>query len=124
MSAKNRSSRARRLCQVAHLSTVAFVIAFITCDFLDGDLSEFFFKQIQIKRVVVMAEAPKDVAAGERLNLPPLRPTPVSTLLFQNDFRFQLKKEIQRTLNFRRRQTPVQRIVYATQPPTKSISPA
>lgn len=110
--------------KLTHLATVVFVIGAIAFDVLDVDLSDFALKQGQIKRVAIVAEAPKSTESAARLILPTWHPSHADKLFLQPSVRFQQKKEIQRTLTFRGRRSHVLRIVHP--PPTAAslTSPA
>lgn len=123
MWAKN-SLRRCRLYNLAHFLTVAFVVALIAYDFLHGDLSDFSLQQGQIKRIVIVADAPKETEGVERLVMLQVKWSPVSAAILNPSFRFQQKKEAQRILSFRSRRNRIQRIVHALQPSSQSTSPA
>lgn len=124
MGANNSSLRGRRLCKLAHFLTVAFVVALIAYDFLHIDLSDFSLQKGQFKRIAMVAEAPKQTEAVERPFLPLARLSPAAAHFHRPSYRFQQKKEAQRTLSFRSKRFHIQRIVHPPPPASLLTSPA
>lgn len=115
-----------RLRKLVHLLTAVFVVGFIAVDLLDADLSDFSWKQGQIKRAVIIAEAPKSTDATELLKLPALQPALVASdaIVFAPGLRLAQTREMQRILGFRSRRLPVHRIIRSIATSPQSSTPA